>query len=70
MTTRLERFDRAPDITITIPGGLRYWVAEALLEQIKWAETAERIKGRRRPIPAHRRQIADELRDVYNDVVP
>jgi hypothetical protein len=71
MTQRKYVHQPTPDVTLTIPGKLRYWVAEALLEQIKWAVEAERIKGRhRRQIPAHRQQIADELRDLYNEIAP
>jgi hypothetical protein len=72
MTQRKYVHQPTPDVAITIPGKLRFWVAEALLEQIKWATEAERDPRRRpaRAIPASRQQTADELRDLYNEIVP
>ncbi len=57
-----------PDLTITIPGKLRYWVAEALIVRVRECEAAERPLGRRRKVPMLRR-TSDELRDLYDQIV-
>lgn len=63
---------RTPDVTVIIPGNLRYWVAEALIEIVRARELAERESAARkrrssRWVPA---SIADEIRALYDQVVP
>lgn len=60
-----------PDVTVTIPGFARFWVAEALLEAIRKREEEEepaRKRARRRGFPPPA-SIADQIRDLYNQIV-
>jgi len=58
-----------PDITIAVPGRLRYWVAEALFEAVKIQvalETSQPRDRRRQRLRGAARipSIADGLRDL------
>ena len=59
-----------PAVTITIAGPLRYWVAEALYDQIRSVHDAERLSSdrRRRKMAMMRRSIADDLRDLASAI--
>jgi hypothetical protein len=56
-----------PPVTVTIAGDLRWRVAEALIEEIRRLEGTVNARGK--PVPRAAR-AADELRDLYNDIVP
>jgi hypothetical protein len=56
-------------VTITIAGRDRFWVADALIEAIRQHEDDGRTRRGRRAA-AHRREIADSLRAIYDQVVP
>lgn len=63
---------RPADVTITIPGRLRYWVAEALFDAVRLhaeVEEKQRQAGRRRRSnfrpPA---SVADGLRELASTI--
>jgi hypothetical protein len=64
---RRYREPPTPPVTVTIPGPLRGRVAAGLLEEIRLAEGSVNARGK--PIP-RMRQLADDLREIYDRVVP
>lgn len=58
-----------PDLDLTIPGPLRYWVAEAVYTEVARVVEEERLQPKRRRIKSPR-SIADALRDIAARIQP
>lgn len=56
-----------PPVTVTIAGGLRWRVAEAIIEEVRRLEATRNPRGKSIP---RVQSTADELRDLYEEILP